>query len=226
MTRSDDAPHEREPDWTRRRIERLRHGDRQAAEELFRVHHEFLVRVARDLLSSSPMRRFTTPEDLAQATILRALSGDMLGDFEAARPNALRAALKQAMKWELADQKRNAETQRRGGLPASVENVEARSDATPIASASPAPSPTSVGRAREVLRFCQAHFSQRDQALWRMRIEDGLTFGEIAALLDESPGTVQRSFDRLRARLVHLIARTLSYERRIGRGGAAPGLES
>jgi RNA polymerase sigma-70 factor (ECF subfamily) len=182
-------------DSTFQLIDRARHGDRQALEQLFARHLKPLQRWASGRLPNWA-REVADTDDLVQDTLLQTFK--RIEQFEPRRVGALQAYLRQAVLNRIRD-----ELRRKGRQPdaTDLDNLEANRAESPLEQA--------IGR-ETVERYERAleRLTPQEREAIIARIEMGYTYDELAEALGKpTADAARKAAERALVRLVNEMKR-------------------
>ena len=190
----DGAGQERDAESTFTLIERVRAGDQQALEALFRRHLKPLQRFARGRLPKWA-RDLADTDDLVQDTLLRTFK--RIDEFEPRRVGALQAYLRQAVMNRMRD-----ELRRHGRQPdeTDLENIELEGAGSPLEDA--------IGReALDRYERALTRLKPEEREAIIARIEMGCSYEELAEALGKpTPDAARKATQRALLRLAEEMA--------------------
>mgnify|MGYP001048580975 CR=1 FL=1 len=181
------------PEATVSLIQRIRDGDGDAREQLFRRYLPLLRRWAHGRLPSSA-RDLTDTDDLVQVTLLRALN--RIEEFDVRHPGSFLAYLRQILLNEVRGEiRRLGRTPQRDAMPEEIGNDDAPTVLEQL-----------VGSERLRAYQCAlAQLSRRQQEVLVMRLEFGMTYPEIAFETGSTPDAVRIMATRAAAELARRL---------------------
>ena len=192
-----------------------RRGDTEAERRVFETHRNMLLEEATRHRLMRFLKRFSTPEDVVDEVLLRALSSGLLTDrFQDRGRGSLRKMLSRVLDRVLLDGCRRHGAAKRGegrrdaSLDAPAEGSDEAGSGLPEPVLSGEPTPTSNARASELIELCRRHLNDREWSVWSLIEVEGLDPGAAAERLDESPASVRGVLFRARAKLLKLLGST------------------
>jgi RNA polymerase sigma-70 factor, ECF subfamily len=189
---------------TRRLLERIQAGEREAVEELFARHRPWLRHLV-ELRLDAPLRGRLDPSDVVQEAHLEAFR--RLPDFLERRPMPFRLWLRKTLKERLRMiERQHLEASRRAvgrelPLPDSSAPL-----ARPLAGPDSTPSQQlAQGELAQGVRGAVARLPELDREIVFLRTFEGLSYAEVGYLLEIDPATARKRHGRALFRLHKLL---------------------
>lgn len=182
-------------------LERVRHGDAAAAEELVRTYEPEVRRAIRVRLTDARMRRLVDSIDICQSVLAGFFIRTAAGQYDINTPEELLRLLVTMARNRVIDWARRSQAERRDGRrEVPLEGVDGQS----AQFASHSPGPASVLVNRELIEQVRSRLTADELQVMEQRAE-GLGWNEIAATIGEHPNAVRmrltRALDRVAAEL-------------------------
>lgn len=175
-------------------IERVRRGDQQAADEIFKRYEAPVLRTVRVRMFDARLRRVLESGDILQMVMLSFFAGAAGGKFKLDTPQDLVKLLAQMARNKLDDQIRWEMAAKRGGGGV----VDAPEDGIEIPT--PGPTPSEVLATREDLERVHSAMAGEEKVIQAYR-DDGLSWDEIAAKVGGTGEGVRKRMDRAYERI-------------------------
>lgn len=196
---------------TARLLERLRHGDQDAARRLFAPHRDRLLKVAERTQRriGALGRTDRTAEDEVQEAYQRALLYGVLADAERELPGWLACRLDLIVRAATIDGERRRRAARRGGGRLHV-SCDALSDATSGAAHAAGlpgrePTPTSQARVTELVESIKAVLEPHQWEAWSLIMLEGWRASDVAKRMGRSAASVRCVYQRARIRIAKCV---------------------
>ncbi len=182
-------------------LERVRHGDAAAAEELVRTYEPEVRRAIRVRMTDSRMRRLIDSIDICQSVLAGFFVRTAAGQYDIQTPEELLRLLTTMARNRVIDWARRTQAERRDGRrEVPLEDEQGRGPQIAVGG----PSPASVLVNRELIEQVRSRLSAEELRVMEQRA-DGMGWNEIAASLGEQPNSVRmrltRALDRVAAEL-------------------------
>jgi RNA polymerase sigma-70 factor (ECF subfamily) len=178
-----------EPLTFRDLIDRVRHGDDRAAEELVRRYEPAIRRTVRARLRGAALRRLLDSTDICQSVLASFFVRAALGRYELGTPEQLLQLLVSMAHHKLTSHTRGLGAQRRD-----VSRDEA-GDPAERGVADPRPSPCREAAAKELLAEARRRLSDDERSLLELR-ERGLNWDAVAAAVGLKPDAARKRLER------------------------------
>jgi RNA polymerase sigma-70 factor (ECF subfamily) len=169
-------------------IDRVRHGDQQAAEELVRRYEPEIRRTIRARLRGA-LRRLLDSADICQSVLVSFFLRARLGRYDLGTPEELLQLLLNMAHHKLTDHSRQQGAQRRDFARNEAGDPEARG----IAARGAGPSQQAADR--ELLEEVQRRLSEQEWQLLELR-NQGLSWDEIAATVGITAEAARKRLER------------------------------
>lgn len=179
-------------------LDRVRHGDSDAAAELVRTYEPALMRVIRVRMADRRLRQLHGDSDVFQSVMGSFFVRAALGQYELQSPEDLMKLLTIMVRNKVAERARRRDVAREGTSLDAVDAPEL---------ASPAPSPSHVVELRQLAERARERLSPELLQLVMLRDEQ-LDWNTIAARVGGSPEALRKRLGRA----VDAIARELGVE--------------
>jgi RNA polymerase sigma-70 factor (ECF subfamily) len=198
-----DLPHD--PSETARLLERARHGDQQAFDQLLSKHREQLRQFI-ELRLDRRLRPRVDASDVVQETLLVAFR--RLGDYLDRKPMAFRLWLRRTAWERLADLrgKHLATGRRSAAREATFPDGSSAVLARQLAASGPSPSEQCSERERqELVAGAVARLPQEDREILLMRTHEQLCYEDIGHILGIRPAAARKRYGRALVRLQRVL---------------------
>ena len=171
-------------------VERLLHGEVNAAEQIVRMYEPEIRRIVRLRLRDPKLRRIIDSTDICQSVFAKFFYLAALGRFELQSPDDLVRLLTKMATNKVVDRYRHENSQRKLALQRS-DNQQCTSAGEPIENESP----VTAAEYRERLAMVRNSLSPREKQISELRIE-GKSWLEISKSMGQSPQAVRKCLER------------------------------
>ena len=180
-------------------IERVRRGEKDAADEIFNRYESVVRRTARVRMFDARLRAELESADVRQMVMLSFFVGAAGGKYKLDTPQDLMKLLTQMARNKLDDQIRWVNAAKRGG----GRKVELPDGG--LGKVSPEPTPSVVLATKEDLERVRAAMTPEEKMVQEYR-DDGLTWDEIAAQVGGTGEALRKQLDRAYERIRESLA--------------------
>jgi RNA polymerase sigma-70 factor (ECF subfamily) len=178
-------------------LRQVRAGDEAAAAEFYHTYEPHVRRIVRARMRVARLRRVSDSSDLCQAVLASFLVRAVVGQYEIADSDELKALLARIAANKVADLARKPEFHD-PLVPVAGPGVEG------IEPVAPGSGPASQLAWREILEKAQGLLTEGERCIAALR-KEGLSWDQVAQRLGKSAGAARKTLERAMARILRQL---------------------